>query len=83
MKKLNVNPTFKIERMIDVTKERCQYWKAKYNVLRRISPKNAEPFAVIQKSYELLGIRLKEQQKEYEKAQQALAIFNHYIYGKD
>ncbi|MCQ2053149.1 MAG: dynamin family protein [archaeon] len=81
--KLYVDENTDVSEMIDRAMERCEYWKTKYNVWYGLSPAKAENYAVIAKSYELLGLRLQEQKEKYDKALRAIRIYNHYIYGKD
>ncbi len=83
VKKLNVGDDANIDEMIRFAEERCRYWRAKYNSIRNISVNKAAPYETISKSYELLGIRLGEQQQTYEKAMREISLYNHYIYGKD
>lgn len=81
--KLNVAPDTSIDDMIKLAEERYLYWRGKYNATRNISARKAQPYETISKSYELLGIRLREQQDTYNKAVKEISLYNHYIYGKD
>lgn len=80
--KLNVEPDANVEDMINVAEEKYQYWRAKYNSTRNISVKRALPYEIISKSYELLGVHIREQHEIYEKAIREILLYNHYIYGK-
>lgn len=81
--KLNMADNASILDMVAYAADRHKYWKSKFNAWYGLSPTKAEPYSVIAKSYELLASRLQNQNVEYEKAQRAIRIYNHYIYGKD
>lgn len=80
--RLDMDSSADVSEMIEVARGREAYWRAKSNVIRRISMKKAEPFSVLSGSYEILAERLAEQQAEYEKARRIMAIYEHFVYGK-
>ena len=81
--RLNASTDASVSQLISIAKERHAYWVKKYNAIRHISEQKAYPFNVIAQSYLLIAERLLSQQKEYEQAIKAIAIYNRYIYGKD